>query len=156
VSIRDVWHTSFTVSDLDRSVRFYTELLGLELRAQQEQDNAYTRRLVGHPDAHLRVAQLALPGGRSPRSDHVVELVQYLAPAGRSLELATPNVGVAHLAFEVDDLQPIHDRLARAGVKFVSDPVDIAEGVNRGGRTVYLRDPDGITLELVQPPPHPS
>lgn len=153
MTVRDVWHTSFTVSDLDSSVRFYTELLGLELRARQEQDNEYTRRLVGHPDARLRVAQLAVPGGRRTRSGHVLELVQYLAPPGRALELATPNVGVAHLAFEVDDLEPIHDRLARAGVTFVSDPVDISEGVNRGGRTVYLRDPDGITLELVQPPP---
>lgn len=155
MTIRDVWHTSFTVSDLDRSVRFYTELLGLRLRARQEQDNPYTRRLVGHPDARLRIAQLAVPGRRTPRSGHAVELVQYLAPTGRRVALSTPNVGVAHLAFEVDDLQSIHDRLSCAGVTFVSDPVDIADGVNRGGRTVYLRDPDGITLELVQPPPHP-
>jgi len=153
MTVRDLWHASFTVSDLDVSVRFYTELLGLELRARQEQDNEYTRRLVGYPDARLRVAQLTVPAGRTQRSGHVLELVQYVAPPGRPLELATPNVGVAHVAFEVDDLEPIHARLVRAGVTFVSDPVDIAEGVNRGGRAVYLRDPDGITLEFVQPPP---
>jgi len=150
--IRDVWHTSFTVADLERSLRFYVGLLGLELRARQEQANPYTRRLVGFPDARLRIAQLGIPEGRRPRSGHVLELVEYLAPRGERIPLETRHVGVAHLAWEVEELGPLHARLAGAGVAFVSPPVDIAEGVNRGGRTVYLRDPDGITLELVQPP----
>ncbi|MEX0743631.1 MAG: VOC family protein, partial [Actinomycetota bacterium] len=56
--LRGVWHFSFTVSDLDRSIAFYRDLVGLELVHTQEQDNTYTRRLVGFPDAVLRVAQL--------------------------------------------------------------------------------------------------
>jgi lactoylglutathione lyase len=152
VTIVDVWHTSFTVSDLDRSVVFYRDLLGLELRLEQAQDNEYTRRFVGYPDASLRVAQFSLTGGNPQRSSHILELVQYIAPPGHELDLAIANVGVAHLAFEVEDLSEMYERLKGAGVHFVSEPVDITEGVNRGGRTVYFHDPDGITLEMVEPP----
>jgi hypothetical protein len=41
--------------------------------------------------------------------------------------------------------------MARLGVEFCSPPVAITAGANRGGFTCYLRDPDGITLELFQP-----
>jgi catechol 2,3-dioxygenase-like lactoylglutathione lyase family enzyme len=152
MTILDVWHTSFTVSDLDRSVVFYRDVLGLQLRQRQDQDNEYTRRLVGYRDASLRVAQFGLPADSRQRSGHILELVEYLAPIGHVLDLATANVGVAHLAFEVEDLFSMYARLKDADVSFVSEPVDITEGVNRGGRTVYFRDPDGITLEMVEPP----
>ncbi|TDB96886.1 hypothetical protein E1267_40420, partial [Nonomuraea longispora] len=81
--MRGVWHFSFTVADLDRSVAFYRDLLGLTLVHRQEQDNAYTRRLVGHPDAVLRVAQLAVPGQPRGLSTHDLELVEYVRPRGR-------------------------------------------------------------------------
>ncbi|NBF00436.1 VOC family protein, partial [Nonomuraea sp. K271] len=81
--MRGVWHFSFTVADLDRSVAFYRDLLGFALVHRQEQDNAYTRRLVGHPDAVLRVAQLAVPGQPRGLSTHDLELVEYVRPRGR-------------------------------------------------------------------------
>ncbi len=152
--IRGAWHMSFTVRDLERSVSWYTDLLGLEYVRGQEQANAYTRRLVGFPDAHLKVAQLRIPGAAPTRSGHHLELVEYVAPRGHALDLATNNIGVAHLAFEVDDIHALHDRLRARGVRFKADaPNAITEGVNRGGYSIYFLDPDGITLELVQPPP---
>ena len=57
-----VWHFSFTVSDLGRSIEFYRDLLGMELVAEQRQANEYTRRLVGFADADLAIAQLRVPG----------------------------------------------------------------------------------------------
>ncbi len=148
-----IWHFSFTVSDLARSIEWYTQVLGLEYVRGQEQANAYTRRLVGFPDAHLKVAQLRIPGTPLPRSQHHLELVEYVAPAGLQINLATNNTGVAHLAFEVDDIYAEVERMRALGVRFKSDtPNAIEEGVNKGGYTIYFLDPDGITLELVQPP----
>jgi len=57
----------------------------------------------------------------------------------------------AHLCFLVPDLRTVHARLAAAGVDFVSGPVEVDTGANAGGLGLYLRDPDGITLELFQP-----
>ena len=151
--IADVFHFSFTVSDLDRSVRWYTDVLGLELVHRQRQDNAYTRTLVGIPDAVLEIAQLRIPDVPPRCSTHMLELVQYLRPAGDAVELRTTTVGVAHLALMVDDVHARHARMREQGVVFRNPPVAIAEGVNAGGFSCYFSDPDGITLELLQPSP---
>jgi len=150
--LHGVWHFSFTVSDLDRSVAFYTERLGFELIHTQEQSNAYTRKLVGYPDAHLRIAQLVVPGQPRGLSSHDLELVQYLQPKGSRGEAEICNPGAAHLALTVDDIHLRYRELAAEGVKFYSPPNNITAGINAGGFTCYLEDPDQIVLEMVQPP----
>jgi catechol 2,3-dioxygenase-like lactoylglutathione lyase family enzyme len=152
MAVRSLWHMGITVSDMERSITFYRDLLGLEIRHQQIQDNPYTRKLIGYPDTRLRAVQFRIPNAPTGPSGHVLELTQYF-PAGSSLELRTANVGVAHLAIEVDDMDGIYRRMKAADVEFVSPPVLITEGINKNGYACYLRDPDGITLELVQPPP---
>jgi catechol 2,3-dioxygenase-like lactoylglutathione lyase family enzyme len=149
-----VWHFSFTVADLDRSIAFYRDMLGFELVHVQEQHNEYTARLVGYEGAHLKVAQLAVPGQPRGLSTHDLELVCYLYPAGtpRAIEITDP--GEAHLCIAVDDADAWYERLVAGGVSFTSPPNDITAGVNTGGKCCYFRDPDGATLELVQPPPH--
>ncbi|GAA1696881.1 hypothetical protein GCM10009733_110160 [Nonomuraea maheshkhaliensis] len=147
-----MWHFSFTVADLDRSVAFYRDLLGFTLVHRQVQDNAYTRRLVGYPDAVLRVAQLSVPGQPRGVSTHDLELVEYVRPRGEPRDPARHLPGAAHLALTVEDARAEHARLAAAGVRFVNAPAEITEGVNRGGYACYFLDPDEITLELVQPP----
>jgi catechol 2,3-dioxygenase-like lactoylglutathione lyase family enzyme len=141
-------HTGYTVSDLDRSVAFYRDLLGCEVIATQEKRGGYLAAIVGYPDAHVRMAHLRLPDG-----EHVLELFEYLAPAGSRADVEPRNVGASHLCLVVDDLQALYERLRERGVdSFVSPPVDVDTGINTGGRGLYLRDPDGITVELFQPP----
>jgi catechol 2,3-dioxygenase-like lactoylglutathione lyase family enzyme len=151
-----IWHTSFTVADIERSIRFYRDELGLELVTEQEQANEYTRTFVGYPDAHLKVAQFAIGSPEQPRSGHVIELVQYLAPRGEPVHPERYQPGAAHLAFQVSDTRALYERLVARGVPFISEPVAITAGVNAGGATVYLEDPDGNTLEFVTAPPRPE
>ena len=148
---RGVFHFSFTVSDLDRSVAFYRDLLGLELVHTQEQDNAYTRRLVGFPGAVLRVAQLAVPGQPRGISTHDLELVEYVRPEGVRREGRINDPGAAHLAFTITDAWAAYGRLTGAAVRFVSPPNAITGGVNVGGYACYFYE---IVLELLQPPAH--
>ncbi len=73
-------------------------------------------------------------------------------PLTADIPLDTNRTGVGHWCFMVDDLHAEYARLAALGVKFkAAQPVAIEHGVNKGGFTVYFTDPDGITLELVQP-----
>jgi lactoylglutathione lyase len=141
-------HTGYTVDDLGRSLAFYRDLLGMEVVAQQEKAGGYLAAIVGYPDAHVRMAHLRLPGG-----GHVLELFEYLAPEGRAAPPLQPrDTGTPHLCFAVEDLQAVYERLLAAGVDtFLSAPVEVDTGVNRGGRALYLRDPDGIPVELFQP-----
>ena len=147
--VRGVHHTGYTVGDLDRSLRFYRDLLGMEVVAQQEKQGGYLAAIVGYPDAHVRMAHLRFPGG-----EHMLELFEYLAPGGRRdpEPLQPRDVGTQHLCFVVDDLSATYERLRAAGVDtFVSPPVLVDTGVNAGGFGLYLRDPDGIPVELFQP-----
>lgn len=146
---RRLHHTGYTVSNLDRSVAFYRDLLGCEVVATQEKEGGYLAAIVGYPDAHVRMAHLRVPGG-----EHVIELFEYLSPPGGRADVEPRNVGASHLCFIVDDLRALYERLRELGVtSFVSPPVEVDTGINRGGLALYLRDPDGITLELFQPPP---
>lgn len=147
-----VHHTGYTVSDLDRSLSFYRDLLGCEVIATQEKQGGYLAAIVGYPDAHVRMAHLRAPGG-----EHVIELFEYLSPAGERAAVEPRNVGASHLCFLVSDLRALYDQLVERGVtSFVSPPVEVDTGINRGGVGLYLRDPDGITVELFQPPAAPA
>ena len=148
-----VWHFSFTVANLERSIAFYTKL-GLELLLTQEQANEYTSRLVGYDNAHLKIAQFVIPGQPQGLSTHSLELVEYVHPKGARQSPDICNPGEAHLAFAVTDIHERYEQLQADGVQFFSPPNAITAGVNQGGYTCYFWDPDRIVLEMVQPPPH--
>jgi catechol 2,3-dioxygenase-like lactoylglutathione lyase family enzyme len=150
-AVRGLHHTCYTVSDLDRSVAFYRDLLGCEVLAEQEKEGGYLAAIVGYPDAHVRMAHLRVPG-----AEHVIELFEYLTPAGTRADVEPRNVGASHLCFLVDDLPALYEQLREQGANsFVSPPVEVDTGVNKGGYALYLRDPDGISVELFQPPAKP-
>ncbi len=152
MSICGMWHASWTVEDMDRSLAFYVGLLGLEHVHTQIQDNDYTRKLVGIPGARLKAVLLKIPGIPAGISGHVIELMEYLEPRGVKLDTTPCNIGAAHFAFATTDAWGDYRRLVDAGVVFVSEPVAITAGINEGGWSCYLRDPDDFTLEMLQPP----
>lgn len=149
--VKTFFHFSFTVSDIEQSIVFYRDLLGMQLVHRQVQDNAYTRQLVGYPDARLLVAQFKFKN-LPATSGHVLELVQYTSPRGQKLDTRNVNIGSAHLAFLVDDADQEYERLAAHGVRFRNPPATITEGINKGGKAAYFLDPDDITLEVLQVP----
>jgi catechol 2,3-dioxygenase-like lactoylglutathione lyase family enzyme len=145
---RSLHHTGFTVSDLDASLRFYRDLLGCEVVATQEKEGGYLAAIVGYPGAHVRMAHL-----RAPESVHLIELFQYLEPSPGRAEIEPRIVGCAHLCLIVADLDATYSRLRAAGIdSFFTPPVEVDTGINAGGGALYLRDPDGIIVELFQPP----
>ncbi len=154
--IAEVFHTGLTVSDLDRSIAFYRDLLGLELVSQWDSAQPYLRTVVGFPEAELRIALLRLPGAAAAVSGHHLELLEYRAPRGAPGDPRTCNPGNAHVAFMVDDVDQAYAELRARGVRFKSAPVEITHGRNRGAKAVYFLDPDDITLELVQPARRPG
>jgi catechol 2,3-dioxygenase-like lactoylglutathione lyase family enzyme len=140
-------HTGLTVSDLGRSLTFWRDALGMEVVLDQEATNAYLGAVVGEPGARARAVHLSFPDGGTR-----VELHDYHAPAGGSVELRAVDVGFAHVAVICDDLDELLARLVEAEGRPISEPVTVDAGANAGARAVYVRDPDGHVLELIEPP----
>ena len=137
-------HTSFTVSDVERSVSFYRDVLGFKLLSLAERPPWFSELATGIKGAHLKTAYLEAPGG------HRLELIQYLSPPGVKLDTQTNNVGSAHLALNVDNLQETFRDWKGRGLRFQGEPIEIPAGPNKGNWMVYLLDPDDFTLELIQ------
>jgi lactoylglutathione lyase len=144
-SITRAHHMGLQVADLDRSIAFYRDILGFELAFAWNPQAAYIRELVGYPDADIHAAVLRLPG-----SEVMLELLEYRNVERAPVDTRTANPGTAHIAFFVDDLDTLYADLVARGVRSVSPPVTPTIGPNEGGRAVYLIDPDGIRVELIQ------
>ena len=124
-------HTGLTVSDLERSLHFWRDAMGMEVLFQQEKAGGYLEAIVGEPGAHVRMAHLAF-GGEGPR----IELFQYLSPSGGQHLSRPADQGFVHVCVACEDLDERMNRLVAAGGKPFSEPVVIDTGVNRGGRGV--------------------
>ena len=85
-------------------------------------------------------------------ADFKIELIEYLTSRGEKLDTRTCNIGSAHICFNVDALGAMYAEMSAKGVKFISSPVTIPAGPNRGGKVVYLEDGDGNTLEFIERP----
>lgn len=145
--IKGADHTSYTISNLERSLEFYIDTLGMELLWTRRIEDAYFCDIIGFPDCTVRAAHLRIPG-----TEHHLELFEYIDPGGKKADIRTNNVGSSHLALLVSDLWAAYEELKGKGVEFRSPPIEITHGKNQGGWGVYLLDPDGITVELFQRP----
>ena len=139
-------HVGFAVSNLDQSIEWYSMFLDEPPILRKTWDVEYVGRIVGYPGVKMEGAFWRLPGGT------VLELLQYLYPDPGRVDMETYNVGNAHLCLVVDDLDADFERL-RGRVEFRDpEPVEIQWGPYTGGKACYLRDPDGISIELMQLP----
>ena len=115
-------HTMVRVTDLEKSLHFYRDLLGLkEIRRMENEKGRYT------------LVFLAPPG----QEDAPVELTYNWDP-----EVYTGGRNFGHLAYEVDDIHAFCDRLQKAGVTINRPP--------RDGNMAFIRSPDNISIEILQ------
>ena len=146
-------HTGFVVSDMERSLAFYRDLLGLKEERNRIVEGEFISKLTGYPGAKIHLVFLGLGDMR-----HSVELLQYLDPVGeRGSPTRLKDVGAAHLGIIVDDLEAVHEELSAKGVEFVNPPAVRLDGPPYpwARKACYLRDPDGNWLEFVERAPAP-
>lgn len=147
VRLRNVGHTGITVSDLDRSIRFYRELLGCEVSPPVTVSGPFFEAVTGVEGCEIRVAFARLPG-------HVIELLCYDRPAGRvASALRANDPGFMHVCLKVMDLASVVQAVKSAGFEALSAVQKAEGGPADGIQVVYVRDPDGVVLELVEEPP---
>jgi glyoxylase I family protein len=140
-------HTGITVTNLERSLAFWRDVLGFELSHRAHQTGELASEITGVVGAEILIAVLKTPTG------HKLELLEYLAPADSKHVAPRPcDVGSIHVAVTVDNLDAMLRAIAPFGWKAMGTPQTLASGPNAGKRVVYVRDADGTTIELMQPP----
>jgi catechol 2,3-dioxygenase-like lactoylglutathione lyase family enzyme len=142
MQVRRIDHVSFTVGDLDCSTAFYGRF-GFEPKK---------RYISAGPDvddgADVERADMEIQTLRHSLGGPMLELISYIHhDASRSAH--NSRVGAAHICFAVDDVKAAHAALSSDGVKFLSDPHQDEFGTV----WVYMRDPDGNAVEIMQDPP---
>ena len=142
-------HYCLIVTDLERSLAFYRDVMGMSLRSRvtRREDIATA---IARPGITMHNAILFFADAPYP----ALELIQY-QPAGDKVDLQIPNPGTSHIAFGVTDIDVAVAHLRARGVAVVSDPVHrepTHDTGARGGTIAYFSDPDGISLELYQAP----
>jgi len=136
-------HTSFTVSNLERSMDFYISMYGLELISLADRPMEYVEK-VTKVKSRMRVAYLRGAG-------ITLELIEYLGSMKREMKSSVDNIGCGHICFNVDDLNKVISVLQQKGVRFLGELVTVPVGANKGSLIIYALDPDGIVTELIQP-----
>src|SRR5258708_25005219 len=131
-------HTGLTISDLDRSLRFWRDAMGMEVLFQQEKKGGYLETIVGEPGAHVRMAHLAFDGEGTR-----IELFEYVSPAGGRHVQRPADVGFAHVCVACDDTEERLERLLLAGGAALSGPGTVGTRAHTRGRRRDLRGPGG-------------
>jgi catechol 2,3-dioxygenase-like lactoylglutathione lyase family enzyme len=138
-------HIGICVSDLERSLRFYRDVLGFRPRNELA--------VRGEPaDTLLRLKDVDLRARYLEREGVCIELLHYASPghAGDGAPRAMNALGLTHLSLRVDDLEGFLPRLAEAGATVLSETrIDIPQARTRA---IFVADPDGTLIELVEQP----
>jgi catechol 2,3-dioxygenase-like lactoylglutathione lyase family enzyme len=137
-----IHHTAISTPDLERAVAFYRDAFGFEpaFDFSWDEGNEAFRRTHAAPETKGRVVMLERGASR-------LEIFEYEKPRPAPAPGPRPNAdhGLCHLGFEVKDIEAEVERLRRAGVRFLSDPVPQAYV-----KVCYGRDPDGNLFELIE------
>jgi catechol 2,3-dioxygenase-like lactoylglutathione lyase family enzyme len=138
-------HIGICVSDWRRSLRFYHDALGFRYVHELEMSGEPSATLLRLPDVDFRAIYLEREGVR-------IELLHYEKPgcAGDGRPRAMNALGLTHLSLRVDDLDATLRELAAAGATVLEDTrIDVAPARTRA---IFVTDPDGTLIELVQQP----
>ena len=138
--IRGIHHTAISTVDLERSIRFYRDLMGFEEVMDFSWPEGTTNMNATHALKETAGRVVLLKAGNS-----MIELFQYTTPAPvpRDSERRLCDHGITHFCIDVDDIDAEYERLQAAGMLFHCPPVDYGTV-----KTTYGRDPDGNVIEL--------
>jgi catechol 2,3-dioxygenase-like lactoylglutathione lyase family enzyme len=140
--IRHFDHVGVTVEDLDTVTAFFVGL-GFETEGRMVLEGEFLDTVCGLPNARTELVMLRLPDGGTG-----LELSSFIRPKNErgSPDAMANGLGLRSVAFEVDDLEAILDRLAPDGYRLVGG-VGEYEGM---WRMAYVRGPEGIIVALAQ------
>ena len=139
--IKDVRHIGIVVTDMEKSLKFYRDLLGLKIKSLVDEEGQFLDNILAHENVKNRVAKLYAKNGNA-----LVELIDSKS-YGNKKDRDFFTIGASHFALTVDDLDETYDYLIKNGVKFTASPQLTPDGF---AKVTFCEDPDGTPIELVE------
>jgi catechol 2,3-dioxygenase-like lactoylglutathione lyase family enzyme len=143
--IKGLHHGGITVANLERSIQFYGDILGLEFMFTHELSDEGLSKRLGMDIENVSLKAAFLRAGQD-----VIQLTEF-SPKGGAKEVRLYNVGVGHLAFLVDNIEKTYEELCKKGVKFNAPPHTMEKGKMKGVKTCSAKDIDNILFEIMEP-----
>jgi len=135
-------HIGIVVSNLDKSLHFYRDLLGLKIVKEMEEAGDYIDNISSLKDVSVTTVKMAAEDG------HLIELLYYKShPKSPNKNRAIYEIGCSHVAFTVIDLDVEYQRLKKNGIIFHASPQYSPDGY---AKVTFCKDPDGTLIELVE------
>jgi catechol 2,3-dioxygenase-like lactoylglutathione lyase family enzyme len=134
-------HTGIICKDIEESLRFYRDYLGMEVIQDFWDDSDYINKITGMSNANVHMIKLKADDGT------VIELLDYVTHPTELIDQEVYNVGACHIALQVYDIENAVRELSLKGVDFLSEPVLSSEGI---AKVCFCFDPNNVRIELVE------
>lgn len=143
------FHAGVTVSDMEASLAFYRDALGMTVASDDITGGPSAHRIWGMVTQKVRVVFL-----RVPDSDTLVELFEFYDMERHPASARPCDFGAGHMCLYSEDLDALYERLTGLGFTTRgSEVVTIDKGPHTGAKAVYMKDPDGYHVEIYQRAP---
>lgn len=140
--MKSIRHFGIVVNDLEKSLHFYRDLLGLKIQREMMEEGEFIDNISALQKVKVKTIKMSADSGS------LVELLWYKShPRKPNLKKEICEIGASHLAFTVDNLDYEYKRLKENGVKFNCPPQISPDGK---AKVTFCRDPDGTLIELVE------
>lgn len=139
--IKNIRHTGIVVSDLEKSLNFYKDLLGFKITKQMDEAGKYIDAVLAMSHVKVTTIKMTAPDGQ------IIELLYYHSHPRKQKPREICDIGIAHIAFTVNDLDQVYDRIKAEGVPFNSPPQLSPDGY---AKVTFCLAPEGTLIELVE------
>jgi catechol 2,3-dioxygenase-like lactoylglutathione lyase family enzyme len=144
--VTGVGHTGITVSDLDRAIGYFRDVLGLAVSDPVVCSGELFEQVTGVPGCVIDICYVSAPG-------HTVELLCYSSPPDKTSSGLRPcDNGHLHLCFDVADIGAVISAGRAYGFEPVNPVQVVREGPHQGNKVIYTRGPDNLIVELMEHP----
>ena len=134
-------HVGIITEDIDKSLLFYRDILGLEVIQEFEDSSDYINEITNLKNATAHFIKLKMVDGT------VLELLEYPTHKTEPYNLSIINVGLPHIALRVEDADSTYQHLVSNNVTVLSKPVLSSEGI---AKVFFCLDPDKVRVEIVE------
>ena len=147
--LKEVMHIGITVSNIENSIKFYRNILGLTLIGQALMEGKETDALFAMNNCKVKIAYL---NGSDNIIAPPIELLEFITPETTKDKAKLNKISVSEICFRVENIEKIYKHLIDSNVECLSEPQEFdftSYGFSKS-KALYFKDPDGIILELME------